>query len=106
MGRFAEASAPLTFADALAVYAAGLGELVAETEWYLFGSALRSPDCAADIDLLILCGSDDVADRIRSTVDPHHLALPIDLTLLTFEEETELGFIQRQQAARVFPLDR
>jgi hypothetical protein len=91
-------------AGAVANYASDLGDLIAGTEWYLFGSALKDPDLAADIDLLVLCPSDDVADHMRLLIDPDQLSRTIDLSLLTFHEQDELHFLEQREVRRIFPL--
>ena len=88
---------------ALASCAVEINCTIAGTEWYIFGSALRDPHSAADIDLLILCPTHKVADQIRQLVERQRFARPVDLSLLTFEEETEVGFIRYQGCRRIFP---
>ena len=89
----------------LASCAAEIDRTIAGTEWYIFGSALREPYSAADIDLLILCPAHNVADQIRQLIEGRCFARPVDLSLLTFEEETEVDFIRRQGCWRIFPSD-
>jgi predicted nucleotidyltransferase len=88
---------------ALRDLAAGLGPLVDGTEWYLFGSIGRDEGRPADIDLLILCRSDQQADRLRAAIDEDVLGLPLDLSLMTFAEEREVGAVALQSAIRIVP---
>lgn len=94
---------PLSLFQSLAYCAAEIDRTIAGTEWYVFGSALREPHCAADIDLLILCPTHKAADQIRLFVERKCFARPVDLSLLTFEEEAEVDFIGRQGCWRIFP---
>lgn len=83
--------------------ARSLGTLPDGSEWYLFGSVDRDDPAAADIDLLILCISDQQADTLRHEVDPEYLPLPLDLSLMTFEEAKEIDAVRAQNAHLVFP---
>lgn len=79
------------------------GTMEHSTRWYLFGSALIDPHRAADIDLLIICPDHLAAVKIRSVLRDAHLIKPLDLSILTEEEETEIGFVVRQGCVQVFP---
>ena len=72
------------------------------TRWYLFGSALRDPARAADIDLLVVCQTDSAADAVRRIAE--EFAFPsLDLSILTDEEEAECSFVTNQRCIQVFP---
>ncbi len=88
---------------ALRNLASGLGPLADNTEWYLFGSIGRDEAGAADIDLLILCPSDERADRLRTVIDEDVLGIPLDLSLMTFDEEREVRAVALQSAIRIIP---
>lgn len=88
---------------ALRNLASGLGPLANNTEWYLFGSIGRDEAGAADIDLLILCPSDERADRLRAVIDEDVLGIPLDLSLMTFDEEREVRAVALQSAIRIIP---
>ncbi len=88
---------------ALRDLASGLGPLADDTEWYLFGSIERDEAGAADIDLLILCPSDERADRLRTVIDEDVLGIPLDLSLMTFDEEREVRAVALQSAIRIIP---
>lgn len=83
--------------------AVSLGPKANGTEWHLFGSVDRDEPNAADIDLMILCQSNDQADALRQAIDPDALALPLHLSLMNFDEAAEVDavFVQRSQA--IFP---
>jgi predicted nucleotidyltransferase len=88
---------------ALRDLASALGPLVDDTEWYLFGSIERDEAGAADIDLLVLCPSDERADRLRAAIAENVLGIPLDLSLMTFDEEREVRAIALQRAIRIVP---
>lgn len=76
---------------------------IGNTRWYLFGSALRNPVQAADIDLLVVCQDHADADAIRRTTDEFAFCKHIDLSILTEDEEAEISFVANQCCVRVFP---
>ena len=90
-------------ADALATLAGRLGSAAAGTEWYLFGSMDREEEFSSDGDLLILCGAAAQADALREAIDPDQLGRPIDLSLMTFDEEREIGAVALQAARKIYP---
>lgn len=83
--------------------ATALGPEADGTEWHLFGSVDRDEPNAADIDLMILCKSDDQADALRRTIDPEGLALPLHLALMTFDEAIEVEAVRVQRSRVIFP---
>jgi predicted nucleotidyltransferase len=75
-----------------------------KTRWYLFGSLLRQKSMPSDIDLLIVYQSDHEARGLRIRLGTMCGHLPIDLLLLTEDEESELDFISGQSAIMcIFP---
>ncbi len=88
---------------ALRDLASALGPLADDTEWYLFGSIGRDEAGAADIDLLVLCPSDERADRLRAAIDEDVLGIPLDLSLMTFDEEREVRAVALQRAIKIVP---
>jgi hypothetical protein len=84
--------------------ASSLGANAEGSEWYLFGSILRDDAYAADIDLMVLCGSDEQADSLRRAIDPDCLGLPIHLAFLTYREAAEVSAVQLQNARPIFPM--
>ncbi|MER8410045.1 hypothetical protein [Mesorhizobium sp. M1342] len=93
----------LTATAALCTLADGLGVIAGGSTWYLFGSVDREESGVADIDLLILCRDADQADRLRSSIDLDMLGLPLDLSLMTYDEAKEAGAIARQRARKIYP---
>lgn len=89
--------------EVLAALARQLGSVATGTEWYLFGSMDREEEYSSDVDLLILCGTAAQADTLRAAIDPDQLGRPIDLSLMTFDEERESGAIARQAARKIYP---
>jgi predicted nucleotidyltransferase len=83
--------------------AASLGPGAEGTQWHLFGSVARNEPDAADIDLMILCKSDEQADTLRRVIDPDNLALPLHLALLTFNEAAEIDAVRLQRSLAIFP---
>lgn len=72
-------------------------------QWYLFGSVDRDEHDAADIDLIILCKNSDQADVLRRVIDPDVLELPLHLSLMTFEEASQVNAINKQYGRVIFP---
>ena len=83
--------------------AVSLGLKADGTEWHLFGSVDRDEPNAADIDLMILCQSDDQADVLRRVIDPDALALPLHLALMSFDEAAEVDAVLVQRSRAIFP---
>lgn len=81
-------------------------ETIGDTRWYLFGSALRDPVRASDVDLLVVCQDHSAADAIRRITDELAFCKPIDLSILTEGEEAETSFIANQHCVQVFPAFR
>ncbi|GLK79250.1 hypothetical protein [Methylopila turkensis] len=88
---------------ALCTLADGVGVIASGSTWYLFGSVDREESGAADIDLLILCCDADQADRLRNSIDLDMLGLPLDLSLMTYDEAKESGAIALQRARKIHP---
>jgi predicted nucleotidyltransferase len=76
---------------------------IGNTRWYLFGSAICDPVRAADVDLLVVCRDPSDADAIRRTAGELVFYKPVDLSILTEDEETEVSFVANQRCVRVFP---
>ena len=89
---------PLLQAEILRV-----SKLIRDAEWYLFGSLLREPLQAIDIDILILYRSDDTAETIRSELREVTLRFPIHLLFLSECEEAELHFIDSERCVPILP---
>src|SRR5258708_23471820 len=78
--------------------------LAPDAIWYLFGSTLRAFERAADIDVLVLCDSEESISVIRHELRAACERRPLHLFLLTRGEEAELGFIVSQGCVQVYPL--
>jgi hypothetical protein len=87
----------------LRVGAAGQGYSAQGASWYLFGSVISSPEAAQDIDLLIVCASDEIAIRIRVGLPEIASRLPLHTLIMTHEEEAELDFIRGQKCVLIYP---
>ena len=97
----------MTWNDLLALLraeAARIRQVAPNAIWYLFGSTLRAFECAADIDVLVLCDTDETVAVIRHELRKACERLPLHLFLLTRGEEAELGFIVSQGCVQVYPL--
>jgi hypothetical protein len=92
--------------EALIDIASSIGSACTGSEWYLFGSIARDAPAPSDIDLMILCVDHAQADLLRASIDTDALYLPIDLSLLTFEEAAEIDAIGQQKAQKFFPKER
>lgn len=88
---------------ALRDLADSLGQMAEGSEWHLFGSVDRNEPDAADIDLMILCKTDQQADALRRAIDVDSLAMPIHLALFTFEEATKVAAVHLQHSRPIFP---
>lgn len=82
--------------------AVSLGPTTEGSQWHLFGSVDRDEPNAEDIDLMILCKSDEQADALRKAIDPDALTLPIHLALMTFDEAAEIDAVQMQRSRAIF----
>ncbi|MGY8809910.1 MAG: nucleotidyltransferase domain-containing protein [Pseudomonadales bacterium] len=89
--------------EALIDIASGIGSSCTGSEWYLFGSIARGDLAPNDIDLIILCVDHAQADILRAAINTDALDLPLDLSLLTFEEAAEIDAIDQQKAQKFFP---
>lgn len=83
--------------------AASLGPIGEGAQWHLFGSVDRDAAGAADIDLLILCKSDEQADALRRLIDPVDFELPLHLALMTFDEAVSVDATEVQRSRPIFP---
>ncbi|SRR6266516_7208497 len=79
---------------------------VPSARWYLFGSVIRGIRAPTDIDLLIVYKRDSDARELRQGLEPFSQSLPLHLLFLRRDEESELHFVEEQQAIRIFPTKR
>lgn len=69
-----------------------------ECEWFLFGSLCRGQCAPSDVDLLILSDTIELCIEIRERLRYFLDANPVDLSIMTREEECELDFINNTKA--------
>jgi predicted nucleotidyltransferase len=74
---------------------------VGNANWYLFGSAQEDLTDASDIDLLVVCQTNGMADAIRRLVDEDKFVRPIHLSIFTQAEEQEVRFVEKQGCIQV-----
>ena len=84
-----------------------VGERVARrgygARWYLFGSVTRSFAHAKDVDLLVVCDDGKAARAVRRELREMCLQIPLHLLLLTRAEEAQVGMVESQACAAIFP---
>jgi hypothetical protein len=78
-------------------------QLAPDAIWYLFGSTLRAFENAADIDVLVLCDTDDSVALVRHELREACQRLPLHLFLITRCEEAELDFLASEGCVQVYP---
>ena len=71
--------------------------------WYLFGSFLRDPNKARDIDILIIYKNESHPRIVREALSDIGLQFPLDLIFMTEEEESQFDFIRSQRAEIIYP---
>jgi hypothetical protein len=76
---------------------------VAGSRWFLFGSITTTRRPVGDIDLLVVCETNDGCTLVRSELGPVCSQLPIHLLLMTVSEEAEVKFIEGQGAVEINP---
>lgn len=79
--------------DALKPEIVRVRDRVPNAGWFLFGSALRDPRNAVDIDLAVTCEDDQEVAAVRHELSALCLRIPLHLFLMTKDEERELDFI-------------
>lgn len=80
-----------------------ISKFAPNTTWYLFGSFMRHPNAASDIDVLVHCESHEAAKLVRREAAALCVMAPIHLLLLTTEEESEIGFISAEGCIQFHP---
>jgi predicted nucleotidyltransferase len=63
---------------------------------YLFGSALRAEAVWSDIDILLVCETESDGRLARTTMSDLCARYPIDLVIMTSQEEIEFDFIRSE----------
>ena len=72
-------------------------ETAGRLDAFLFGSILDQKVAWSDIDVLLVCACEDDGPLARTALAELCEQFPIDLTIMTAEEEAELDFIRSQQ---------
>ena len=78
-----------------------VNQLMKDVKWYMFGSFLKAPDQANDIDILVVYRSDNTADIVRRELREVATRLPIHLLFLSESEEAELQFVDSQRCVPI-----
>ena len=68
---------------------------------YLFGSALRPDSMWSDVDILIVCEVEKDGQLARDTLSELCALYPIDLVIMTSQEEVEFDFIRAENCQRI-----
>lgn len=71
------------------------------SRWFLFGSIIAARRPVSDIDILVVCATNDDCKSIRSALVPVCSRWPIHLLLMTVSEEAEVKFIDGQGAVEI-----
>lgn len=77
---------------------------VTMVECYLFGSILKTPRLANDIDILIIYQNINYVKDIKKSFSSFSSMYPLHLIFLTYAEEKEFNFIKQQNAKIMFSL--
>lgn len=72
-------------------------ETTGRLDAFLFGSTLNQKVAWSDIDILLVCASEGDGLLARIALGELCEQFPIDLTIMTVEEEAELDFIRLQR---------
>ena len=68
---------------------------------YLFGSRLSRTSIWSDIDILVVCKNESDGQVIRNALHELISIYPIDLIIMTIEEEREFDFIKSERCRLV-----
>lgn len=71
-------------------------------EWYIFGSNLKDDVLTSDIDVLVLYNAVEQIDFVRNFMDCLGKKVTLHLTFLSKSEVSELNFIEKVVAQRIF----
>jgi predicted nucleotidyltransferase len=72
-----------------------------ELRAYLFGSAVHRDSVWSDIDILIVCEVDADGQLARESLWDVCMAYPVDLVIMTSQEEAEFDFIRSENCQRI-----
>lgn len=89
----------MTSAPILEAVASAISHLhpTARLDAYLFGSAAKPTAAWSDVDNLLVCDSEKDGRAARRTLAGLCRDFPIDLTIMTADEESEFGFIRSEK---------
>ena len=63
------------------------------SRWFVFGSIVAGDGVPSDIDFLLVSSGMELCQRMRNDLSSFLDANPVDLTIMTWEEEAELKFV-------------
>lgn len=72
-----------------------------ETRWFIFGSAARGVPAPNDVDLLLVSDNGTVAIEARRKIRHILKRNPVELIVMSSDEERELSFVERVGALRI-----
>jgi len=68
---------------------------------YLFGSVLGDQEAISDIDILVVYDSEEGLVEVSSSLMTLALFAPLDIIIMSADEERFLNFVERQRAKPV-----
>ena len=89
----------MTAAPILEVLANAIRHLRSRTriDAYIFGSAVKPTSAWSDVDILLVCQDEAAGQPARRALGNLCREFPIDLTIMTVEEETEFDFVRSEK---------
>lgn len=72
-----------------------------ETRWFIFGSAARGVSAPNDVDLLLVSDSRTLIIEARRKIRHILKRNPVELIVMSSDEEQELSFVERVGALRI-----
>jgi predicted nucleotidyltransferase len=72
-----------------------------ELRAHIFGSALHHASMWSDVDILIVCEVDKDGQLARGALSELCMLYPIDLVIMTSQEEVEFDFIRSENCQRI-----
>lgn len=76
---------------------------VPASRWFLFGSIVTTMRPFGDIDLLVVCKTAAECATVRAALVSVCARFPIHLLLMTLSEESEVKFVQSENAIEITP---
>lgn len=84
--------------------AAMLSDRVPTARWFAFGSSLTDAPLPSDVDIAVVCQTHEETACVRQALEPLSYEFPLDLVLLTENEDRELRFIESLPCRKLFPV--